>query len=302
MSVGTRFIDYGDAKMNVLKVTFLMLALMAVFMVLGYYFGGQQGLVLAFLLASAMNLFSYWYSDKMVLKMYRGRQVSESDHPRLFRIVKRVTTQAMLPMPKVYIVPSRAPNAFATGRNAEHAAVAVSEGLLELLNDDELEGVIGHEVAHIQNKDMLIGTIAATFAGAIGILAMIIRWGAIFGGYGRSSDREGGLAGLLIAVIVAPIVAVLLQTAISRQREYKADAEGGRITGKYTSLATALEKLHRSPVQLNLDRRPGTANLMIVNPLSGKGITSLFSTHPPVEKRIARLKELAQIAPYTTYA
>lgn len=280
----------------------MMLALIAVFAVLGYTFAGQQGLIIAFLIACGINFYSYWYSHKMVLKMYRAREVTESDHPRLYRIVKRVATQAMLPIPQVYIVPSRAPNAFATGRNKEHAAVAVSEGMLELLKDDELEGVVGHEMAHIQNRDMLIGTVAATFAGAIGILASIIRWGAIFGGYGRSDERGGGLAGLLIAAIVAPLVAVVLQTAISRQREYKADAEGGRITGKYLSLANALEKLHRSPVQLNLDKRPATANLMIINPLSGKGITSLLSTHPPVEKRIARLKELATTAPYTTYA
>jgi len=204
----------------------------------------------------------------------------------------------MIPMPKVYIVPSRAPNAFATGRNVEHAAVAASQGLLEMLNEDEVEGVIGHEIAHIRNKDMLIGTVAATFAGAIGILASIARWGALFGGYG-SNDRRGGGIGLLVAAIVAPLVAIVIQTAISRQREYKADAEGGRITGKHLPLASALEKLHRSPVRLNLDNRPGAANLLIINPLSGKGFTNLFSTHPPVEKRIARLKELSAQGPYS---
>jgi len=193
-------------------------------------------------------------------------------------------------MPKVYIVPSKGPNAFATGRSMEHAAVAATEGLLEILNEDELEGVIGHEIAHIRNKDMLIGTIAATFAGAIGILASIARWGAIFGGYSRDNNRGGGI-GLLVAAIVAPLVAMIIQFAISRQREYKADAVGGRITGKHMALADALEKLHRSPVRLNLDERPATAHMMIVNPLSGKGISSLFSTHPPVAERVKRLRE-----------
>ncbi|RME27764.1 MAG: protease HtpX [Candidatus Zixiibacteriota bacterium] len=287
--------------MNTLKVTFLMVVLMLVFLFIGQLVGGQNGMIIAFVLATGMNLVAYWYSDKMVLKSYRAREVTESDHPRLYRIVRNVATKAMLPMPKVYIVPSRAPNAFATGRNAEHAAVAVTEGILELLSDDELEGVIGHEMAHIRDKDMLIGTVAATFAGAIGILGSIARWGAIFGGYGRSDDREGGLAGLLVAAIVAPLIAILLQTAISRQREFKADAEGGRMTGKYLALASALRKLHTSPVRMNLDRRPATAHLMIANPLSGRGVSSLFSTHPPVEERIKRLEKLSQLAPYESY-
>jgi heat shock protein HtpX len=277
----------------------MMLVLMGLFMTVGYYFGGQSGMLIAFVLAAGMNFFTYWFSDKMVLRMYRAQEVSEADHPRLHRVVRRVAMQAMMPLPKVYIVPSRAPNAFATGRNEEHAAVAVTQGLLEMLNEDELEGVIGHEIAHIRNKDMLIGTIAATFAGAVGILASIARWGAIFGGMGSRDDSgRGGLVGLLLVAIVAPLVAVIIQTAISRQREYKADAESGRLTGKHLPLASALGKLHRAPVRLNLDNRPGTANLMIVNPLSGKGVTSLFSTHPPAEERIKRLKELAQQAPY----
>ncbi len=284
--------------MNNLKVFLLMLVLMAVFMGIGYRFGGQSGMVIAFVIATAMNFVSYWFSDKLVLKMYKAREVSESDHPRLYGVVRRITTAAMMPMPKVYVVPSRAPNAFATGRDANHAAVAATEGLLEILTEDELEGVMGHELAHVQNKDMLIGTIAATFAGAIGILSMVARWGAIFGGYGRDNDRGGGF-GLLIAAIVAPLVAILIQTAISRQREYKADARGGELTGKHESLASALEKLHRSPVQLRLDEKPGTANLMIVNPLSGKGLSSLFSTHPPVEERTKRLRKLAKDTLYS---
>jgi len=203
-------------------------------------------------------------------------------------------------MPRVYIVPSRGPNAFATGRDANHAAVAATEGILEILSEEELEGVIGHEMAHIRNKDMLIGTVAATFAGAIGMIAHFARFAAIFGG-GRESDNRGGGIGLIVAAIVAPIVAILVQTAISRQREFKADAESGEITGKYLPLASALDKLHRSPVKLNVDDRPATANLMIVNPLSGRGFTNLFSTHPPVEQRIARLRELSQQAVYKPY-
>jgi heat shock protein HtpX len=282
--------------MNNLKVTVLMVGLMVLFMAVGYMLGGQSGMMIAFVLAAGMNFFSYWFSDKMVLRMYRAQPVSESDHPRLYRVVKRVVARAMVPEPKIYIVPSRAPNAFATGRNKDHAAIAVSQGLLELLDEDELEGVIGHEMSHIQHRDMLIGTVAATFAGAIGILAMIARWGAIFGGYSRDNDR-GGLIGLLVTAIVAPLVAMVIQMAISRQREYKADAASGRLTGKYLPLASALEKLHRAPVRFNLDQRPATAHLMIANPLSGRGMSSLFSTHPPVEERIRRLREMAQQAP-----
>ncbi len=288
--------------MNAIKIVLLMTLLMVLFMGLGYVVGGQHGLVIAFLLAAGLNFFSYWYSDKMVLRLYKARPVSEADHPRLWRIVKSVATKAGISVPKICVVPSKAPNAFATGRNYENAVVAVTEGIMEILDDDELEGVIGHEVAHIQNRDMLIGTIAATFAGAIGILASIARWGALFGGLGGRDDRGGGGGiALLVTAIVAPLMAMIIQMAISRQREFKADAEGGRITGKYLPLASALNKLHRAPVRLNLDSRPATANLMIANPLSGRGMTSLFSTHPPVEKRIKRLKELAQRVPYQSY-
>lgn len=287
--------------MNSVKVTMMMLGLMALFMTVGYLIGGQSGMVMAFVLASAMNFFSYWYSDKLILKMYRARQISEADHPRLYRVVQRVATKAMMAMPKVYLVPSKAPNAFATGRNIENSAVAATEGLLELLTEDELEGVIGHEFAHILNRDMLIGTIAATLAGAIGILASIARWGAIFGGYSRSNSRGGGI-GLLVAAIVAPLAAMVIQTAISRQREYKADAEGGRITNQYYGLASALEKLHKAPARMSLNAKPATAHLMIANPLSGKGLMALFSTHPPMEKRVERLRQLAQQSVYQDYA
>ena len=286
--------------MNSVKTVVLMIVLMLLFMWLGYLFGGSGGMVIAFVIATAMNFGTYWFSDKLVLKMYRAREIQEADHPRLYRTVKRVATQAMMPMPRVYIVPSRGPNAFATGRDANHAAVAATEGILEILSEEELEGVIGHEMAHIRNKDMLIGTVAATFAGAIGMIAHFARFAEIFGG-GRDSDNRGGGIGLIVAAIVAPIVAILVQTAISRQREFKADAESGEITGKYLPLASALDKLHRSPVKLNVDDRPATANLMIVNPLSGRGFTNLFSTHPPVEQRIARLRELSQQAVYKPY-
>lgn len=288
--------------MNGLKVTMMMLGLMLLFMWVGFLVGGQQGMIMAFVVAAAMNFFAYWFSDKMVLRMYRAREISEADHPRLYRIVKRVATQAMIPIPRVYIVPSKAPNAFATGRSVDHAAVATTEGLLELLNDDELEGVIGHEMAHIMNKDMLIGTIAATFAGAVGILASIARWGAIFGGYGgRDNRNSGGAIGLLVAAIVAPLAAMLIQMAISRQREYKADRIGAKVSGKPLALASALKKIHNAPVRLNLDQRPATAHLMIANPLSGRGLTSLFSTHPPVEKRIELLEKMVYETAYSSY-
>ena len=288
--------------MNSFRVFILMLVMMALFAGVGYLVGGPNGMILAFVLAMVMNFVSYWFSDKIVLKMYKAREISAADHPRLWRVVSRVAVKANnMPMPKVYIVPSKAPNAFATGRSLEHAAVAATEGLLEMLNEDELEGVIGHEFAHIRNRDMLIGTIAATFAGAIGILASIARWGAIFGGYSRDNNRGGGI-GLLVAAIVAPLIAMVIQFAISRQREYKADAVGGKITGKHMALADALEKLHRSPVRLNLDERPATAHMMIVNPLSGKGISSLFSTHPPVAERVKRLRESYTKSIYEGYA
>lgn len=287
--------------MNNFKVFVLMAFMMVLFLTVGFFVGGQNGMIMAFLLAAGLNFFSYWFSDKLILKMYRARLASETDHPRLYRVVKRVTTKAMIPMPKVYIVPSKAPNAFATGRNLEHSAVAATEGLLELLNEDELEGVVGHEIAHILNHDMLIGTVVATMAGAIGILASIARWGAIFGGFGGRGGERGGGFGLLVAAIIAPLVAVLVQTAVSRQREYKADAKGGKLTGKYLPLASALKKLHSAPVRMKLDQKPATAHLMIANPLSGKGLSRLFSTHPPVGKRVEALEKLNHNSIYRGY-
>jgi len=281
--------------MNSLKVTFLLLLLTLVFVGVGYILGGRSGMLIAFLFAVIFNFASYWFSDKIVLKMYRAVPVTEATHRRLWRVVSMVSQKAMVPMPKVYIIPTKAPNAFATGRSVNHSAVAATEGLLEILNDTELEGVIGHEMAHVLNRDMLIGTIAATMASAIGMLASMARWSMIFGGISRDDDRGGANPiTLIVLMIVAPIAALMIQMAISRSREYKADAEGGKITGQYMGLASALQKLHQAPVRLNLDQRPETAHLFIANPLSGKGFASLFSTHPPMEERIKRLKNLAQ--------
>ncbi|MEZ5358057.1 MAG: zinc metalloprotease HtpX [Candidatus Zixiibacteriota bacterium] len=279
--------------MNNLKITLMLIGLTLLFVFLGYSFAGQQGMIIAFVLAIVMNFFSYWFSDKIVLSMYRARPADPSSDRKLISIVERAATMGGLPLPKVYVIPTRAPNAFATGRNKNHAAVAVTEGILSLLTPEELEGVIGHELAHIKNRDILISSIVATIAGAIGILASIARWGAIFGGYGGRDDRNGGIFGLLAMAIVAPIAAMMIQFAISRTREYKADRIGGEITGNPNALASALEKLHRAPVQLNLDSKPATAHLFIASPLSGKGLANLFSTHPPVEERVRRLREQA---------
>jgi heat shock protein HtpX len=279
--------------MNNIKVFFLFLLMTILFIAVGYVLGGRNGMVIAFAFAAVMNFMAFWFSDKVVLKMYRARPVDERTHQRLYRTVSNAAQKAMIPMPRVYIIPTKAPNAFATGRNENHAAVAATEGLLEMLNDSELEGVIGHELAHIINKDMLVQTLAATMAGAIAMLASMARWSMLFGGYSRSNDRDGGPLALLAAAIVAPIAAMLIRTAISRNREYKADSEGGRITGRHLGLASALEKLHQAPIRLNLDKHPATAHLFIANPLSGRGLASLFSTHPPVEERIRRLKQQA---------
>ncbi len=283
--------------MNSIKVGFLLLLMTLLFMGVGFLLGGRTGMVIAFAFAAIFNFASYWYSDKVILKMYKARQVTEADHRRLYSIVRSVSQKAMTSMPKVYIIPTKAPNAFATGRNSSHAAVAATEGLLELLDDRELEGVIGHEMAHVLNRDMLIQTIAATLAGAIGMIAAMARWAFIFGGfggYGGGRNERSNPFALLIAMIVAPIAAMLIQMGISRAREYKADARGAEITSQYLGLASALKKIHRAPYRMTTaEKHPETAQLFISNPLSGKGIAALFSTHPPVEKRIQRLEDLA---------
>lgn len=279
---------------NRMKTLMLLTALTVLFVIIGQLVGGQRGMVMAFGFAILMNFFAYWFSDKIVLKMYRAQEVTEAEAPQLVRTVRYLAQQASVPMPRVYIIPSASPNAFATGRNPAHAAVAATQGILELLSPDELEGVLAHEMAHVKNRDILTQSIAATVAGAISMLAMMARWGAIFGGYGgRDRDSNGGMIGLLVAAIVAPIAAMFIQMAISRSREYAADATGARICGKPLSLANALRKLQAGIQRRPLQANNATAHMFIVNPLSGRSFASLFSTHPPMEERIARLEQMA---------
>ena len=235
-------------------------------------------------------IFSYWFSDKIVLKMYRAQEVSEQEAPELFSMVKRLTQKAGLPMPKVYIINQDQPNAFATGRNPAHAAVAVTTGIMRILSREELEGVIGHELAHVQHRDILIGTVAATIAGAISYLAHMAQWAMIFGG--RDDDDGGNPLAAIVMMIVAPIAAMLIQMAISRSREYAADRGGAKIAGNPQHLADALKKLHMASQRVPMKAEPATAHMFIVNPLSGRGFSKLFSTHPPMEERIARLESM----------
>jgi heat shock protein HtpX len=283
--------------MNQFKTFILMLVLTFLFILVGTALGGRSGAIYAFIFAALMNFFSYWFSDKIVLRMYGAREVSQSEAPELYGIVAELTSKASLPMPKVYIMENDTPNAFATGRNPQHAAVAVTTGILRILTRDELMGVIGHELSHISHRDILISTIAATMAGAISILATMARWGAMFGGFGRSDDEEGGGGGNFLVVILvsifASIAAMLIQLAISRSREYLAD-EGGAHLSNPLSLAKALEKLEVASQRIPMKANPSTAHMFIVNPLRGGGVLSLFSTHPPIEERIARLEEMAR--------
>jgi heat shock protein HtpX len=272
------------------KTALLLASLTALILLIGHALGGNKGIVLAFFLALVMNLVSYWYSDKIVLKMYRARPVTRDDDPYLYNTVRNLAMRAGIPEPKLYLIPQKSPNAFATGRNPANAAVAVTEGALELLDRHELEGVLAHELAHVRNRDILVSTIAATLAGAIMMIGTWLRWAAIFGGFqGDDDDGAGGL-GLLAIAILAPVAAIIIQLAISRSREYLADATGARIAGTPRGLASALEKLHgysrRAPMR---NANPSTAHMFIVQPFSGGGLTALFSTHPPVEKRIQKL-------------
>jgi heat shock protein HtpX len=276
---------------NQIRTTILLAVMTALILWVGQLLGGRQGMIIALLLAAGMNFFSYWYSDKLVLKMYRASEVTPNQAPELYEMVQRLTQQAGLPMPKLYIIPQEAPNAFATGRDPEHAVVAVTEGLLKIMDRDEVMGVLAHELAHVKNRDILIGSIAATMAGAIMMLATMARWSAIFGG--GNQDEEGGGAGIigLIAMsIIAPMAAMIVQMAISRSREYLADATGAKFAGHPEGLAQALEKLGAYSKRMPMDAHPSTAHMFIVNPLSGKSMMSLFSTHPPLEERIARLR------------
>jgi heat shock protein HtpX len=279
--------------MNNVKTVMLLGALTGLLMLLGGLFGGKQGVVIAFVIATVMNFGSYWFSDKIVLAMYKAKEVSEHDAPQLYSVVKGLALKAGLPMPKVCIVPGVTPNAFATGRDERHAVVAVTEGILRILGREELEGVLAHELTHIKNRDILVGSIAATLAGAIMMIASMAKWAAIFGvGRGSDDDDGGGMIGLVLMAVIAPIAALLIQMAISRSREYMADQGGARIAGSPHGLASALEKLSVASQAVPMDTNPATAHMFIVNPLSAKSIVSLFSTHPPIEERVRRLREM----------
>jgi heat shock protein HtpX len=278
--------------MNTMKTVLLMTLMTVLLVFIGGAIGGKNGMVMAFAIAAVMNFGSYWFSDKIVLRMYGATEVTRTEAPALFDMVQDLSGRAGLPMPRVYIIPQEQPNAFATGRDPNHAAVAVTEGIMRTLSQDELRGVIGHELGHVKHRDILIGTIAATIAGAISMIANMAQWAMIFGG-GRSSDREEGSPfGGLIMIIIAPIAAMLIQMGISRSREYLADEEGARISGNPLSLANALKKLSMRVEQIPMNASPATAHMFIVSPLTGGGLMNLFSTHPPMEERIARLEAM----------
>ena len=273
---------------NTFRTTLLLGALTGLLLLFGSVFGGRGGMIFAFGFAVVMNMGAYWYSDKLVLKIYRAQPVSESQDPGLYSIVRNLSSRAGLPMPKIYRIPNPSPNAFATGRNPENAVVAVTDGIRKLLTDDELSGVIGHELAHIGHRDILVSSIAATLAGAVMLLASMARWAFIFGG--SRGDDDNNPIGMLAMAILAPLAALLIQMAVSRSREYQADATGAKITGNPESLATALEKLTAASKGIPMAANPATSHMFIVKPFSGKNMVQLFSTHPPVEKRIARLR------------
>jgi len=281
---------------NAIKTTALLGLLTGLLLWIGQWLGGPQGLVIALVFAAAMNFGSYWFADRFVLAMYGARELSEQDAPDLFRIVRELATGIAMPMPRIYLVPSDSPNAFATGRSPEHAAVAVTEGILKLLTPDELRGVLAHELSHVRNRDTLISAVAATLAGVIMMVARMAYWAALFGGMRRDEREEGGSPfGFLAMIIVAPIAATLIQLAISRAREYQADASGAHILHRPQELADALEKIARVSNRIPLAAAgPATAHLWIVNPLKGDRLANLFSTHPPIEERIRRLRAMSR--------
>ena len=280
---------------NQFKTTVLLAALTVLIVLIGRMFGGNQGMIIAFIFALVMNFGSYWFSDKIVLAMYRAKELAPSEAPEIHEMVADLAQKAGIPKPRVYLIPTETPNAFATGRNPEHAVVAVTQGIVRLLQPDELKGVLGHELGHVRNRDILIGSVAATLAGVVMMLASIARFAAIFGIGGSDDDRGGGnIIGLILMSILAPLAAMLIQMAVSRSREYLADETGARLAGNPRSLASALEKLanasKRMPMQ---DAKPATAHMFTVNPLSGGGLASWFSTHPPTEERVRRLRTMA---------
>ena len=280
---------------NFIRTTFLLGLMTGLLMLIGGLLGGRQGVAIFFVIAAAMNFFSYWFSDKMVLRAYNAKELTQQDQPELYNIVRELATSAGIPMPRLYLVESDTPNAFATGRNPNHAAVAVTSGIMRICNREELKGVIGHELSHVINRDILTSSIAATLAGAIMMIASVAKWGALFGGFGGrdGEERGGGIIELLAMAVLAPLAASLIQMAISRTREYQADASGARLTHHPLYLANALRKLEASNERMPMDAGPATAHLFIVNPLSAQGLTRLFSTHPPTEERIARLESMA---------
>lgn len=278
--------------MNAVKTVFLMTLMMALFLFMGYYLGGNTGMTIALLFSLLMNFGSFWFSDKIVLAMYRAKEVNRESAPKFYDMVERLAQQANLPMPKVYLINDPTPNAFATGRSPQKAAVAATTGILQGLSNDELEGVMAHELAHVKNRDTLISTIAATLVGSISYIAQMAGWAMMFG---RSDDREGGGFGGLVLLILSPIMAMLLQMAISRSREFSADRGGAEITGNPLGLASALTKISRGNQMKPVNHSdPATAHMFIINPLAGGGISKLFSTHPPTEERIKRLQAMVR--------
>jgi heat shock protein HtpX len=277
---------------NVFKTAMLLAVLTAMLVLIGGAIGGRHGMLIALVFAFVMNFVSYWWSDKIVLAMYGAQEISEAQAPELSSMVRRLATKAGVPMPRLYIIPSEQPNAFATGRNPAHAAVAVTEGIMRILDNEELEGVLAHELSHVLNRDVLISTIAATLAGAITYLAHMAQWAAFMGG-GRNNDDDAPSPVAMIAMaVIAPIAAMLVQLAVSRSREFHADATGARLAGRAYPLAKALEKLDMAAHAIPMNANPATAHLFIINPLSGASLMRLFSTHPSTEERIARLRAM----------
>jgi heat shock protein HtpX len=279
--------------MNNIKTLFLLVTLTLILIWAGAAMGGKQGMTIAFIFALGMNFFAYWFSDKIVLKMYGAKEVTESEAPDLYRLVRRLAQKAEIPMPRVYLINQNQPNAFATGRNPQHAAVAVTTGIMRILSQEELQGVIGHELSHVKHRDILISTIAATIAGAISFLAQMAQWTMIFGGHRGDDDEGGSPIAAIIMMIVGPIAAMIIQMAISRSREYAADEGGAKIAGNPRYLSEALKKLNMASQKIPMNANPATSHMFIVNPLSGGGILKLFSTHPPIEERIARLESMS---------